>query len=148
MPSDPTEDEGHQKRRWRDYETAAGNRPVKAFLMSLTSEDRAAIQAEMAIVKAQGMREARHVRGDIYEVRAHGKDGIYSSPARASTSMCSWPLRGSPRRCNKPQRALLRWRRHVWPTGAVARLRPKHPPNHKVSRHLRQLTPILPLATL
>lgn len=76
MPSDRA-DEGSRKRHWRDYETESGNRPVKEFLMSLTSNDRAAIQAEMAIVKRQGVRAARHLRGEIYEVRIKGTNVIY-----------------------------------------------------------------------
>jgi len=137
MPSDPTEDEGHQKRRWWDYETAAGNRPVKAFLMSLTSEDRAAIQAEMAIVKAQGMREARHVRGDIYEVRARGKDGIYRIlfAREGKYKHVLLALEGFTKKMQQtPTRSievaetrLADWRSRA--TSAEA------PPNHKVSRH-------------
>jgi len=47
-------------RQWRDYRTAAGGRPLKAFFDELTDEE----------VAASGVRAARHLRDDIYEVRA------------------------------------------------------------------------------
>lgn len=58
--------------RWRDYRTAAGRRPVKDFLDGLGFDDRAEVAAAMADVRAEGLRLARHLRGDIYEVRADG----------------------------------------------------------------------------
>jgi phage-related protein len=59
-----------RRRQWRDYRTAAGGRPVKAFLDSLTDEEVAAIVAGMKEVAASGARAARHLRDDIYEIRA------------------------------------------------------------------------------
>ena len=58
------------KRHWRDYRTAAGGRPVKAFLKGLTDEEVAAIVAGMNEIADRGLRDARHLRGDVYEVRA------------------------------------------------------------------------------
>jgi phage-related protein len=58
------------QRHWRDYRTAAGARPVKAFLDELTDEEVAAIVAGMKDVVARGLAAARHLRGDVYEVRA------------------------------------------------------------------------------
>lgn len=60
--------------RWRDYRTATGRRPVKEFLDALSDEDAAEVAAAMAEVRAEGLGVARHLRGDIYEVRAEGKD--------------------------------------------------------------------------
>ncbi|MGH2705867.1 MAG: type II toxin-antitoxin system RelE/ParE family toxin [Actinomycetota bacterium] len=60
------------RRRWRDYRTAAGTRPVRDFIMGLSDADAAAVLAGMAAVRMQGMRPARHLAGDIYEVRAEG----------------------------------------------------------------------------
>jgi phage-related protein len=60
-------------RRWRDYETEAGARPVKEFLAGLNDEDAAEVLAAMAEVKRDGLRAARHLRGDIWEVRANGQ---------------------------------------------------------------------------
>ena len=58
------------QRQWRDYHTESGARPVKDFLLGLPDEDRAAILEEMEYVRAYGTAVARHVRQDIYEVRA------------------------------------------------------------------------------
>ena len=58
------------KRQWRDYQTENGARPIKDFLLALPGEDRAAILEEMEYVREQGTSVARHVRKDIYEIRA------------------------------------------------------------------------------
>jgi phage-related protein len=58
------------RRRWRDYETAAGRRPVRDFLAELTDDEVADIVAAMKEVAAEGLSAARHIEGDIYEVRA------------------------------------------------------------------------------
>lgn len=60
------------QRRWRDYRTANGKRPVREFLVDLSREDAASVLAAMAAVRVQGLRAARHLKGDIYEVRADG----------------------------------------------------------------------------
>lgn len=60
------------QRRWRDYRTEAGSRPVAVFLLALSSADRAEVLAAMAAVRRDGLRAARHLAGDIYEVRADG----------------------------------------------------------------------------
>jgi len=58
------------RRRWRDYRTAAGGRPVKDFLDALTDEEVAEIVAGMKDVVERGLAAAKHLRGDLYEVRA------------------------------------------------------------------------------
>src|SRR5438105_2602339 len=63
-------DERVAKRFWNFYRTAAGNSPVKDFLHKLSDEDAAEIAAAMKDVQAEGKSAARHLRGDIYEVRA------------------------------------------------------------------------------
>ena len=60
------------RRRWRFYETAAGRRPVRDFLDDLSGDDLAAVLAAMRDVARHGLAIARHVRGDIYEVREDG----------------------------------------------------------------------------
>lgn len=60
------------RRRWRFYETAAGRRPVRDFLDGLSGDDLAAVLAAMRDVARNGLVAARHVRGDIYEVRTEG----------------------------------------------------------------------------
>jgi phage-related protein len=66
-------------RRWRFYETSTGSQPVKEFLTSdgLPSGDRDEILAAMADVRRNGLEVARHLRGDIWEVRAAGNRVIY-----------------------------------------------------------------------
>ena len=59
-------------RRWRFYETRAGKKPVREFLDSLSDVDAAAVLTEMRAVARRGLEEARHLRGDIYELRAEG----------------------------------------------------------------------------
>src|SRR5712691_5188700 len=58
------------KRQWRDYHTASGARPIRNFLLALPDEDRAAILEEMEYVREHGTSVARHLRKDMYEVRA------------------------------------------------------------------------------
>jgi phage-related protein len=56
--------------RWRDYRTASGARPVKVFLDTLSDEEAASVVAAMKDVAERGLDRARHLRGDVYEVRA------------------------------------------------------------------------------
>ena len=56
--------------RWRDYRTANGARPVKDFIDRLTDEEVASIVAAMKEIAQRGLTYARHLRDDIYEVRA------------------------------------------------------------------------------
>lgn len=60
------------KRRWRFYTTRAGRRPVRDFLDELSVSDREAVAEAMAEVRVEGLRAGRHLRGDIWEVRAAG----------------------------------------------------------------------------
>lgn len=63
--------------RWRDYRSGPGRRPVKEFIAKLSDVDVAAIVAAMKEVAMVGLGAARHVRGEIYEVRADGTDVTY-----------------------------------------------------------------------
>ncbi len=60
------------QQRWRDFRTPSGKRPVREFILDLSDEDAASVLAAMAAVRAQGLRAARHLKDDIYEVRADG----------------------------------------------------------------------------
>jgi phage-related protein len=64
------------KRRWRDYRTAGGQRPIKEFLMALPPRQRAAVNTALAEVRERGNweGEARKLRGRIWEVRARQDD--------------------------------------------------------------------------
>ena len=61
------------KRRWRDYRTVTGRRPVKEFVDSLSDADAAEIAAAMKEVQQEGLRAAKHLRGELYEVIADGE---------------------------------------------------------------------------
>ncbi|HLH14687.1 MAG TPA: type II toxin-antitoxin system RelE/ParE family toxin [Solirubrobacteraceae bacterium] len=65
------------RRRWRHYETAAGRRPVLEFIRTISDADKAAILAAMQEVRRDGVRAARHLRSDLFEVRADGERVIY-----------------------------------------------------------------------
>jgi phage-related protein len=65
------------KRRWRDYRTGSGRRPIKEFIDGLSDADAAAVVAAMRDVRDSGLAAARHLRGDIYEVRADGDRQTY-----------------------------------------------------------------------
>lgn len=68
-----TENKKH-RRQWRYCETEAGNRPAKKFIDKLSDADAAEIFAGMRDVTKLGMSTARHLRGDIYEVRVDGEN--------------------------------------------------------------------------
>lgn len=65
--STPSYDPEMVRRRWRDYTTSAGRRPVKGFLDALSDSDVAAVVAAMKEVQVEGLVAARHLRGEIYE---------------------------------------------------------------------------------
>lgn len=70
-------DEPKHRRQWRYYETEAGNKPVKRFIDSLSDADAAEIFAGMHDVASLGLSSARHLRGDIYEVRVDGENQAF-----------------------------------------------------------------------
>lgn len=65
------------KRRWRHYETASGHKPVLEFIRTLSDEDKASVVAAMKEVRDEGIEVARHLDGELYEVRADGDRVIY-----------------------------------------------------------------------
>lgn len=64
-------------RRWRLYRTAAGRSPVRDFFDALDDSDLAAVLAAMREVADDGLVAARHLRGDVYEVRVSGDRQAY-----------------------------------------------------------------------
>lgn len=64
-------------RRWRDYSTPSGRRQVRDFLRGLPDRDLAAVLAAMAEVRQEGTRSARHLKGDLWEVRATSEGVAY-----------------------------------------------------------------------
>jgi phage-related protein len=65
------------KRQWRDYRTAGGARPVHKFLMACSSEERAEIAAVMKEISTDGLVAAKHLKGDIYEVKADTSEKFF-----------------------------------------------------------------------
>lgn len=65
------------RRRWRDYRTPSGRSPVEEFIDGLSNPDAAAVLAGMEEVRDRGLRAARHLDGDIWEVRVDGNRVIY-----------------------------------------------------------------------
>jgi phage-related protein len=57
------------RRRWRLYKTDAGRSPVREYLGDLTAGERAEIASAMGLIAVRGLESARHLRGDVYEVR-------------------------------------------------------------------------------
>lgn len=47
------------------------------FIRKVPDEDKAAILAAMGEVRREGLRAARHLRGELFEVRADGERVIY-----------------------------------------------------------------------
>lgn len=64
-------------RRWRDYRTAGGQRPVRKFIKDLTDEEAAAVTAAMSDVRMHGNVNAHHLQGEIYEVIASSRNKAF-----------------------------------------------------------------------
>jgi DNA-binding PadR family transcriptional regulator len=60
-----------------DYRTAAGRSPVEEFIDGLSDPDAAAVFAAMLEVRNLGLRAARHLDGDVWEVRVDADRVIY-----------------------------------------------------------------------
>ena len=65
------------RKRWRFYETASGAKPVQAFLDDLSAAEAAEVVATMKEVAVEGLRFARHLRGDIWEVRVQAESKAF-----------------------------------------------------------------------
>lgn len=70
-------EKGAYQRQWRDYATPSGNRPVKEFLKGLPADERAAVYAAMKEVREEGLGAAKHLDGDIWEVKADTADKFF-----------------------------------------------------------------------
>jgi hypothetical protein len=78
------------KLRWRDYKSVNGVRPVEAFIETLTDEEAAAVIASMKDVAERGLRVARHIRAEIYEVRVDAVGAHFGSSSRRKRNSSSW----------------------------------------------------------
>jgi phage-related protein len=79
MPASPRPDarSRSRRRRWRHFAQPSGRQPTREFIRGLSDPDKAAVLAAMAEVRDVGVDAARHLGGDIYEVRADGERVIY-----------------------------------------------------------------------
>ncbi|HST15539.1 MAG TPA: type II toxin-antitoxin system RelE/ParE family toxin [Gaiellaceae bacterium] len=110
-----------RKRRWRDYRTAAGRRPVKEFIDELSDADAATVVAAMQDVRNEGLAAARHLRGEIYEVRADGDrqtfrilfapEGRRSQVLLALEGFSKKTQKTPPEKITLAERRLADWRR-------------------------------------
>ena len=108
------------RRQWRDYRTPAGGRPVKAFLDELTDEEVAAVVAGMKDVAARGLAAAKHLRGDLYEVRADATtrsfrvlfstEGRYSQVLLSLSAFEKRTQKTPPRELDLAESRLREWR--------------------------------------
>jgi phage-related protein len=87
--------------RWRDYRTAAGGRPVKDSLDGLTDEQAAAVVAAMKDVALNGLAAARHLRGEVYEVRAEAERQAFRVLFAQETSFILLSLSGFQKKSQK-----------------------------------------------
>jgi len=76
-PEPPKPDPPTYQRQWNFYRTATDRKIVKEELLEFPPDDRADIVAEMEVVRKGGLEAARHVRDDIYEVRAWSNGVTY-----------------------------------------------------------------------
>ncbi len=74
--TDRSESRPRPKASWRDYRTARGGRPVLNEFRKLSDAEYADVRVEMDEVAKEGLGAARHLRSDIYEVRAETGSGL------------------------------------------------------------------------
>ena len=58
-----------RKKQWRMFKTAQGKEPVRVSLAGLDDDELAQVVAAMREVRKRGLVAARHLRGEVYEVR-------------------------------------------------------------------------------
>jgi phage-related protein len=113
-------------RRWRFYSTVSGRRPAREFIDRLSDVDAAEVAAAMVDVRRNGLRAARHLRGELYEVRAEGVDASYrllfaEEGARGRVLLALHAIskktqRTPPQAIELAERRLADWRRRARPS--------------------------------
>ncbi len=63
--------------RWRFWESRRGDKVVANDIDALPEGDVLSIHARMRIVRDDGLKAARHLREDVYELEAQGVDRSY-----------------------------------------------------------------------
>ena len=108
------------ERRWRFYETSTGRSPVRDFLNGLTDDQATQVVAAMKSVSELGLVDARHLQGDVFEVRASfggqafrvlfATEGRRSQILLALNGFEKSTQRTPPRMINLAERRLADWR--------------------------------------
>lgn len=108
------------RRQWRDYRTPGGARPVKDAIDKLADAEVAEIAAGMRDVRERGLVAARHLRGEIYEIRADAAtrsfrllfacEGRYSHVLLALSVFEKRSQRAPPHEIELAERRLADWR--------------------------------------
>jgi phage-related protein len=65
------------KRWWRLYRTTTGAEPVRQFILSLDQSAQDAVAYAMREARVEGRSAARHLDGDIYELRVSCEGRAY-----------------------------------------------------------------------
>jgi phage-related protein len=125
------------RRRWRDYKTPSGRSPVEDFIDELSDSDAAAVLAGMEEVRDRGLQAARHLDGDIWEVRVDGDRVIYRIlfAEEGSRGQVMLALDGFNKKTQKTPRATIElakkrladWRRRGDQKRIARGRRPLHP---------------------
>ncbi len=113
------------RRRWRDYRTSSGRSPVEEFIDKLSDSNAAAVLAGMEEVRDRGLRAARHLDGEIWEVRVDGDRVIYRIlfAEEGSRGQILLALDGFNKKTQKRPRSRLILRSGVWRIGGGGEIR-------------------------
>lgn len=110
----------NRRRQWRGYFTDSGGCPVNDFLAKLTDEEAVNVAAAMKEVRQLGLQAARHLRGEIYEVRAESAsrsfrilfatEGRYQQVLLSLSAFVKKTQRTPPKEIALAERRLRDWR--------------------------------------
>jgi phage-related protein len=121
-----------RRAEWRDYRTASGARVVLKEFQALSDVEYAGIRAGMDEVAILGMSAARHLRGDICEVRSDSETGVtvrvlFAQEGRRRKILLSLSVfkkktrKTPPDEIERAERRLADWRRRATPRPPTSR---------------------------
>ncbi len=115
------DDSFQHPRFWRFFTNARGERIVERFIAEQADADVAAIAVAMGRVQRRGVQAARHLRGEIFEVRVAGDrkqfrilfatEGGYNQVLLALESFTKKTQKTPPDRIELAEERLAEWRR-------------------------------------
>lgn len=109
--------------RWRDYRTASGARPVNDFIRGLPDEHVIEVVAAMREVARSGLTVARHVRGEVYEVRVESHRQAFRILLARETAFILLSLSAFQKKTRKVPRAEIALAEARWRSGGSAAVR-------------------------